>query len=70
MPKVVDTLRPAPPPRLTPLKPEPQPARVEPETNPARKPGDLAFAKPADTKPLSRLEQLRKEQAEKEGTKP
>jgi len=51
VPKVVDTLRPAPPPRLTPLKPEPQPARPEPETNTARKPGDLAFAKPADTKP-------------------
>src|SRR2546430_10700064 len=40
VPKVVDTLRPAPPPRLTPLKPEPQPARPETENTPARKPGE------------------------------
>ena len=51
VPKVMDTLRPAPPQALTPLKPEPQPFKPEPETSPERKPGDLALAKPAETKP-------------------
>ncbi len=49
VPKVMDTLRPAPPQPLTPLKPEPEPFKPEPE--PKQKPGDLALAKPADTKP-------------------
>ncbi|PYK97602.1 MAG: hypothetical protein DME19_15760 [Verrucomicrobia bacterium] len=47
VPKVMDTLRPAPPQPLTPLKPEP----LKPEPKPEQKPGDLALAKPADTKP-------------------
>ena len=47
VPKVMDTLRPAPPQLLTPLKPEPTPFNPEAGT----KPGDLAFAKPADAKP-------------------
>jgi hypothetical protein len=50
VPKVVDTLRPAPTPPLTPVKPEPQPPKPEPETGSAQKPGDLAFAKPAEPK--------------------
>ena len=51
VPKVMDTLRPAPPPPLTPLKPEPQPLKTVPETKPEQKPGELALAKPADAKP-------------------
>ena len=49
VPKVMDTLRPAPPRPLTPLKPEPEPFKPEPELK--QKPGDLALARPADTKP-------------------
>ena len=51
VPKVVDTLRPAPVPPLTPVEPEPKPVKPEPESEAARKPGDLALAKPADPKP-------------------
>ncbi|PYJ86412.1 MAG: hypothetical protein DME22_05390 [Verrucomicrobia bacterium] len=51
VPKVMDTLRPAPPQPLTPLKPEPEPFKPEAEPKPEPKPGDLALAKPADTKP-------------------
>jgi outer membrane biosynthesis protein TonB len=51
VPKVMDTLRPAPAPPLTPMKPEPEPVNPKPEIKPAEKPGELAFAKPADTKP-------------------
>ena len=51
VPKIFDTLRPAPLEPLTPLQPEPRPMKPEPETNPERKPGDLALAKPADPKP-------------------
>jgi len=51
VPKVVDTLRPLPPQPLTPLKAEPQTLKPEPEPKSASKPGDLAFAKPVDTKP-------------------
>jgi len=51
VPKVLDALRPAPPQPLTPLVPEPKPFQPEPETSPERKSGDLALAKPAETKP-------------------
>jgi hypothetical protein len=51
VPKVVDTLQALPPQPLTALRPEPQPFKPEPETQSARKPGDLAFARPADLKP-------------------
>jgi len=48
VPKVEDALRPTPPQPLTELKPEPQPPKTEPKPD---QPGDLALAKPADTKP-------------------
>ena len=51
VPKVVDTLRPTPAPPPTPPKTEPQPVKPEPEAKPTQKPGDLALAKPEDSKP-------------------
>jgi hypothetical protein len=48
VPKVEDALRPTPPQPLTELKPEPRPPKAEPKPD---QPGDLALAKPADTKP-------------------
>jgi len=51
VPKVVDTLRPAPLQPFVPLKPTPAPETPKPEVKPAQKPGDLAFNKPADDKP-------------------
>src|SRR5439155_10466799 len=51
VPKVEDALRPTPPQPLTPLEPEPQPPKKEAEAKPDQPPGDLALAKPPDTKP-------------------
>lgn len=51
IPKIVDTLHPSPVPPLTELKPEPKPPDLERENPPARKPGDLALAKPAEKQP-------------------
>src|SRR5436190_10738956 len=51
VPKVMDTLRPAPLPTLTPLKPEPPPLKTALEPKTEQKPGELALAKPADAKP-------------------
>src|SRR6266516_637438 len=51
VPKVEDALRPTPPQPLTPMKPEPQPPKTEPESKPDQPPGDLALAKPPDKKP-------------------
>src|SRR6266536_6507004 len=52
VPKVEDALRPTPPQPLTPLKPEPQPPKTEPESKPDQPPpGDLALAKAPDKKP-------------------
>ena len=51
VPKVEVALRPTPPQPLTPLKPEPQPPKTEPESKPDQPPGDLALAKPPDRKP-------------------
>ena len=51
IPKVEDALRPTPPQPLTPLEPEPQPPKKVAEAKPDQPPGDLALAKPPDTKP-------------------
>jgi len=50
VPKVEDALRPTPPEPLTPLKPEPQPPKIEPASKPAQTPGDLALDKPTERK--------------------
>lgn len=48
VPKVVDTLHPAPAPPATPMLPEPKPVEIPREKPPATAPGDLALAKPAE----------------------
>jgi hypothetical protein len=51
VPKIEDALRPTPPQPLTPLEPEPQPPKALSESKPEQPPGDLALAKPPDSKP-------------------